>query len=237
MQENKKTARTAGFIYLIVILNGFFFLKYVPSRLIVWNDPATTLYNIRASETLFRLGILSEIIGYTAWLLLPLVLYRLLKPVNKTWAVLMLAFAIAIVPIAFSNLENKYAVLTLLDQANSLKGPESDKLPGQVLKYLQFYDNGNQISSVFWGLWLLPFGYLVFRSGFIPRVLGILLMFGCLGYLTIFTGNLLFPGNSEMRYLNYIRLPGSIGELGICLWLMVVGVKDRTEIPAAKSNP
>ena len=83
MDSDKKTARIAGLLYLIVILNGFFFLKYVPSKLIVWNDASATVKNIIASNTLFRLGILSELIGYTAWLLLPLVLYKLLKPVNK----------------------------------------------------------------------------------------------------------------------------------------------------------
>src|SRR6266850_2546822 len=121
MNSHKKTARIAGLIYLIVILNGFFFLKYVPSKLIVWDDASATVKNIIASNTLFRLGILSELIGYTAWLLLPLVLYKLLKPVNKTHALLMLVFAIAIVPIAFSNVENKFAVLTILDKVDYLK--------------------------------------------------------------------------------------------------------------------
>ena len=227
MNSIKKTARIAGLLYLIVAVNGFFFLRYVPSRLIVWNDAATTFKNIKASESLFRLGVLSEIIGYTAWLLLPLVLYKLLKPVDKIWALLMLTFALLIVPIAFTNISNQFAVLTLIGNSEYLKVFEPEKLHAQVLFYLDSFDNGNQIASVFWGLWLLPFGYLVFKSGFLPKILGILLMFGCFGYLVNFAGNLLFKSYGDSIVARYITRPGSIGELGICLWLLIVGTKEK----------
>jgi len=233
MHSNKKTARIAGLLYLIIAVNGFFFLRYVPSKLIVWNDASATVRNLTASQTLFRLGILSEIIGYTTWLLLPLVLYKLLKPVNKTYALLMVVFALLIVPIAFCNIGNQFAVLTLLGKDNYLKAFEPDKLQANVLFYLNAYDNGNQIGSVFWGLWLLPFGYLVFKSGFLPKILGILLMFGCFGYLINFTGNLFFPNYGDSMVAKFITKPGSIGELGICLWLLIMGAKESKQIVKA----
>lgn len=229
MNSNKKTARIAGLFYLIVVLSGIFNLMYVPSKLIVWDDASATFKNIIASETLFRLGILSGLICYTFFLLLPIALYKLLNPVNKTHALLMVIFAVVSVPISFVNMLNNFSVLTLVSNTDYLKVFEVDKLQAQVLVYLHFYNNGNQIASIFWGLWLLPFGYLVFKSGFLPKTLGILLMAGCFGYLIDFIGDFLFPDYSKMGLSTFITLPGSIGEIGTCLWLLIMGAKDSRQ--------
>lgn len=141
----------------------------------------------------------------------------------------MVAFALVSVPISFINMGNKFSVLTLITKAEYLKGLEVDKLQEQVLFQLYSYSNGNQIASIFWGLWLLPFGYLVFKSGFLPKILGILLMFGCFGYLIDFTGDFLFPGYGKTIISTFITKPGSIGEIGICLWLLIVGVKENRQ--------
>src|SRR5580765_1486957 len=103
MTSPKRTARIAGVLYLVVILAGFFSLRYVPSKIINWDNASATFNNIKSSETLFRLGILSELIGFTAFLILPLVLYKLLKPVNNTYAKLMVLFAVVCVPLSFIN--------------------------------------------------------------------------------------------------------------------------------------
>ena len=225
MDSKKTTARIAGLLYLILILCGIFYLRYVPSKLIVWNNHAVTTNNIISSETLFRLGILAGLVGHTLFLLLPIVLYKLLSPVDKTHAVLMVIFAVVSVPIALVNTLNQFAVLTLISKANYLHVFEADKLQAQIMFYLDSYDNGNQLGSIFWGLWLFPFGYLVFKSGFLPKILGILLMVGCFGYLINFVGNFLIPKYSETAISTYItKLPG-FGEFGICLWLLIMGVK------------
>ncbi|MEJ7681839.1 MAG: DUF4386 domain-containing protein [Segetibacter sp.] len=229
MNSNKKTARLAGLLYLIVVVTGIINLAYVPSKLIVWDNSSTTLKNIVANETLFRFGILSGLICYTAFLLLPLVLYKLLKPINKTHALLMVIFAVVSVPISFINMGNKFSVLTLISKAENLKVIEADKLQEQVLFYLHSYSNGNQIASIFWGLWLLPFGYLVFKSGFLPKILGILLMFGCFGYLIDFIGDFIFSNYGKTIISTFITKPGSIGEIGICLWLLIIGTKDSNQ--------
>ncbi len=171
MNSNKKTTRIAGLFYLIVVLSGIFHLMYVPSELIVRGNASATFNNIIASETLFRLGIVSGLICYIFFLLLPVVLYKLLNPVNKTHALLMVILAVVSVPISFVNMLNKFAVLTLISKVDYLKVFEMDKLQAQMLLYLDSYNNGNQIASIFWGLWLLPFGYLVFKSGFLPIIL------------------------------------------------------------------
>ena len=227
MNSDKKTARIAGLLYLITVVTGTFNLGYVPSKLVVWDNATTTFNNIVANETLFRLGILSALICYTAFLLLPFVLYKLLKPVNKSYAVLMVVFAVVSIPISFINIGNKFSILTLISKADFLK---VDNIHEQVLFYLHLYSNGNQIASIFWGLWLFPFGYLVFKSGFLPKVLGILLMFGCFGYLIDFIGDFLFLNYNKTIISTFITKPGSIGEIGICLWLLIVGVKQNKRL-------
>lgn len=227
MNSNKKTARIAGLLYLVVVLSGIFSLAYVPGKLFVHNDASATFHNITTSETLFRFGILGSVICYTFFLALPLVLYKLLKPVDKTFAQSMVVLAVVSVPISFINLLNKFAVLTLISKSGYLKVFEADKLQAQVLLHLQAYNNGNQIASIFWGLWLFPFGYLVFKSGILPKILGILLMAGCFGYLIAFTGKLLIPGYNEMAISDFVTLPASLGEIGTCLWLLIMGAKEK----------
>lgn len=227
MDSNKKTARIAGLLYLIVVLTGIFNLMYVPSKLIVWDNASVTFNNILESETLFRLGIMAGIICYTAFLILPIVLYKLLNQVNKTYAIGMVTLAVISVPLSLVNLLNKVNVLTLIDKAQYLQVIEADELQAQVLLYLDFYNNGIEIASVFWGLWLLPFGYLVFKSGFLPKILGICLMAGCFGYLTNFIGGFLFQNYAGLGIARFVTLPASIGEIGICLWLLIIGIKDK----------
>jgi hypothetical protein len=230
MESNtsKRTARTAGGVYLVLVLTGIFSLAYVPNRLIVENNPSETYSNIIAYESLFRWGIVAGIVMYLAFLLLPLVLYRLLGSVNKNIATLMVAWAVVSVPISLMNLSHKFAVLTWIDQADYLHVFDISQRQAQVLLHLEYYNNGIQISSVFWGLWLLPFGYLVFKSGFLPKILGVFLMVGCFGYLINFTGGFLVEGYYDLGIARFISLPASIGEIGTCLWLVIVGRKTPT---------
>lgn len=230
MDSPKKTARIAGALYLVVVLTGMFALLYIPSKLIVWDDAQTTFNNIKASETLFRLGIYAGIVCYTAFLLLPLVLYKLLQHINKTQAVAMVALALTSVPISLFNLTHKLAVLTLINKPDLFSATD---LPKQVLLQLEYYNNGIDIAAVFWGLWLFPFGYLVFKSGMIPKILGILLMAGCFGYIINITGGMLFPVSyNELGVSGYISIPSGLGEIGTCLWLLIAGVKSKT-LPSA----
>lgn len=222
-QESKlsfrNTGRIAGLLYLVVVITGIFSLGYVPSKLIVWSDAVATFTNIANSEFLFRLGIVSGLICYTFFLFLPLVLYKLLKPVHKTYAIYMVVLAIVSVPISFINMQNKFAVLSII----SSRGEEKDL----VMFYLNQYDYGNLIVQVFWGLWLFPLGYLIFKSAIIPKFLGILLMLGCVSYLINFFGNALFSNYSDLGISSFVRLPATLGEIGTCLWLLIMGAKNN----------
>lgn len=225
MYSIKKIARFAGLIYLVVVLTGIFSLAYVPSRLIDWKDAAKTVQQISASESLFRWGIASSFICYIAFLFLPLALYKLLKPVHKQAAKLMVIIAIVSIPISFLNMQHKFEVLTLIKGADHLKIFDSVQIASQVMAQLSAYDDGILIVTVFWGLWLLPFGFLVYHSGILPKILGILLVLGCFGYLINFFGQVLIPDFSEMTIARYITKPASLGEIGTCLWLLIMGVK------------
>ena len=227
MGANKKTARIAGLLYLIVVVTGFFSILYVPSQVTVQGDASATVSNILASKQLFRVGIVAGLICYTTFLLLPFALYKLLSKVGKGVAVLMVAFAVASVPISFVNLLNKLDVLSLLSEANYLQAFTTEQLHARVMLSLDAYVNGILVSEIFWGLWLLPFGYLVFKSGFLPKILGILLMMGCFGYLINFFGQALSPGYAETGIATFVSLPSALGEVGTCLWLLLVGIREQ----------
>lgn len=225
MTNRNKTARFAGLLYLILVISGIINLIYIPSKFIVWESATETLQNIMNSELLFRLGIVSGIITFLTFLFLPLVLYKLLSGVNKTYAALMVIFAVISVPISFVNILNKFSILTLISKANYLNDLDSSEIQLQVMFYLDSYNNGIGISQIFWGLWLFPFGYLVYKSGFLPKILGVLLMAGCIGYLITFFGGFLYSNFHKTTFSTIVGLPASIGEIGICLWLLIMGTK------------
>ena len=208
------------------MLAGIFSLAYVPSRIDMAGDAATTVRNLIANESLFRLGIVAGLVCYTAFLMLPLALYKLLSPYGKQAAGLMVAFAVVSVPIAFVVTLNKFDVLSLLSGADHLRAVGTEALQAQVMLSLGAYGDGLLVVQIFWGLWLFPFGYLVFKSGIIPRALGVLLMLGCFGYLINFIGRVLFPGYAESVIAGWVRLPAAVGEIGTCLWLLVMGARE-----------
>ncbi len=226
MNRQHLMARHAGLLYLVVVVTGIFSLLYVPSQLIAWRDASATFSNLRESEPLFRWGIVAGVVCYTAFLLLPLALYRLLHPVHKPFAVVMVALAVVSVPFSLFNLLYKVNVLTLISEADHI-GMDIAMRQAAVMLQLNYYNNGIQLVSIFWGLWLFPFGYLVFRSGFLPRVLGVLLMLGCVGYLINTLGDFLYPGYAEWGIARFVSLPASLGEVGTCIWLLVMGARKR----------
>jgi hypothetical protein len=195
---------------------AFFGILYVPSVL-VRGDAATTSRNIMTSEWLFRSGTVSHLIGQIIFIFLVLALYRLLKPVNKDHAVLMVVLALLGIPMAFLNEVNHLATLRLLSSADD-GAFTSTQLQAQAMLFLDMRRSGILVAQVFWGLWLLPLGFLVFRSGFLPKLLGILLVIGGVGYLLDSGTQLLFPGLPTISQFTFI------GELLLPLWLLIKGV-------------
>jgi hypothetical protein len=196
---------------------AFFGILYVPSVLLVRGDAAITSRNIMASEWLFRSGTVSHLIGQIIFIFLVLALYRLLKPVNKDHAVLMVVLAVLGIPIVFLNEVNHLAALRLLSSAAD-GAFTSTQLQSQAMLFLEMRQSGILVAQVFWGLWLLPLGLLIFRSGFLPKLLGILLVIGGAGYLIDSGTQLLFPGLATISQFTFV------GELLFPLWLLIKGV-------------
>jgi Domain of unknown function (DUF4386) len=233
----KATARTAGLLYLIVVLTGIFSIAYLPSQLIVRGDAAATFAHISANSPLLRLGIAAGFVCYIAYTMLPLVLYKLLESVNKKAAVLMVVFALIGVTISFVNLFHRLDLLSLTNQSPYLSAFTLEQLQAMVMLCLDAYRHGIVVCEIFWGLWLLPFGYLVYRSGFLPKTLGVLLMLGCFGYLIEVFASTIFPAFNTFRYAGFVTLPASIGEIGTCLWLLIIGVRESKRSILSTRSP
>jgi uncharacterized membrane protein YeaQ/YmgE (transglycosylase-associated protein family) len=204
-------AKNAGWLYLSLIPLGILGIIYVPATLFVAGDVGATISNIVANELLFRAGIVSAFLVQLVGICVVLYLYKLLKSVNQSHALLMVLFQLLAVPITLVNELFHVAVLVLLNT------PEpSHQL---VSLFLELHHHGIFVSQIFWGLWLFPMGYLVFKSGFLPKILGILLMIGCMGYLIDSVTHFMLPDFgftvSEFTF---------VGELLLPLWLVIKGV-------------
>lgn len=226
MSALKRQARVAGILYLLIALTAPFSLLYVPGQLIVRGDATATAANIRASEPLLRLGIASELFHQVVCIFLVMALFRLFKGVNENRAWLMVILgALVSVPIVFLNVLNSIAALTLAT------GPEFLRVIGELQRdalaylFMRLHGQGIVLASVFWGLWLFPFGVLVIRSGFIPRVLGVLLMIAGTGYLLSSFTSLVLPQYSSM--VNQVAMIMEFGEIPITFWLLIWGVREQ----------
>ena len=213
-------ARLTGVLYLLLgVFSGFAFFS-VRNELIIWGDAAATANSILASESLFRIGFVSDLIGQVIFIFLIVNLYKLLAMVSRSQARLMVILALAGVPIAMLNVTNHYAPLLLLSGADYLAVFSTEQLHAFALFFLELLDIGVLVATIFWGLWLLPFGYLVFKSGFIPKILGILLIIGGIGYLVDFFTLALLPSLGGLTIAEYTF----IGELLLPLWLLIKGI-------------
>ena len=222
MKSNKKTARIAGLLYLGVIVFGVLAEFLVRSKLIVPGDATATANNIMASGGLFRLGFAMDLIMIACFLFLPLVFYVLLKPVNKNHASLMVIFVLVSVPISFISMIYHFGTLQLLS-ADYLTAFTTGQLHAQVMSYLDLYTTGVSIATIFHGLWLLPLGYLVYKSGYFPRIFGVLLMIACFGFLIQALTFFFAPSHEVITYPGIVIM--IIAEFGFCGWLLVKGAK------------
>ena len=221
MDTNKKTARRAGFLYFIYFIIHIFADVIGRSKIIVFGDAAATAQNIMASKWQFSIGIMSDLLAAVLFLLAAWALYGLLKPVNKNLALLFLLLNLGGVAIqCFSDLF-LFASQLLLNGADYLKVFQADQLQALAMLFPHLYKNGFMIAQIFYGAWLFPLGYLVFKSGFLPKILGIVLMVHCVTWLMTSLQFFLFPGFNAITYVSYPL--GFIAEFGLTLWLLIMG--------------
>jgi hypothetical protein len=221
MHPTDKAARIAGAVYLSMVLTAPFSLIYVPDKLIVRGNATATANNILAHETLFRLSTIGELVGQVIFICLAIALYRLLRDVNKTWAWLMVSFVLVSAAVGFLNALNNIAALLLFRGGEFLAVFDKPQRDALAMLFIRLHSHGHFINEIFWGLWLFPFGLLVFRSGFLPRVLGVWLMINCFGWLVLSITALFFPPYYEVAFR--VAQPVLFGELAIILWLLIKG--------------
>jgi Domain of unknown function (DUF4386) len=231
MNVLKRNARIAGLLYL-TLMTAPLRLLYIPSKLFVSGDASATARNIAAHQTLFRMGILSDLFTATMTIFLTLALFRLFKGVDEGLArLLVILGALMVTPIYFVNTINDAAALLLARGADFLTVFEQPQRDALVVLFLRMHGQGVLANQVFWGLWLLPFGLLVYKSRFLPRILGIWLMLNCIAYVVTSVTGILWA-TYEQRVSNWL-FPVMFGELAIMLWLIIVGAKERKPVAVA----
>lgn len=215
-------ARLAGILYLVIILCAGFSEGYVRSGLVVPGDAATTADNIRASEWLFRVGFATDLVAFLSDVALAMVFYVLLKPVSTTLSLLAAAFRLAQATILGINMLHHFAPLLLLSGAGYLGAFDPAQLDALAMLSLEGHKYGYLIGQMFFGLHCGLLGYLLFKSGYFPRVLGVLLVTAGLGYLGDGLTFFLLPDQAATVSPVYLT-PVVVAELSLCLWLLVRG--------------
>jgi hypothetical protein len=221
MNSIKTTARIGGLLYLVLILAGMFSVIFVRDKLIVSGDATATASNIMASQLLWRAGIVSDIVMHGLDIPIMLIIYVLLKPVNKNIALLALLFNLIQTAVLVANKLNLVAALLPLESVDYLKSIEPHQLYAQVYISLKLHDIGFGIGLIFFGFTCLVNGYLIFRSGYLPGIIGVLMQIAGLCYLANSFILLLFPKFASIIFM----MPCLVAELSFCLWLIVKGVR------------
>ena len=227
MTSRKQTARLAGVLYLVMGLAGAFSIAFIPRIFVVRGDAAATASNIVASPLLYRLGIVADLVNQVGFILLVVVLYELFKDVNRRHARLMVAFVLVQVAMSAAILITQIAPLVLLSGAEYLSVFDKKQLDAATLGALTLRGRAIIALGVYMGLWLLPLGALVYRSGFIPRMIGVLLIVAGGAYVVSSVTFFLLPDYFRFTSL-FMTVAAAAGELSIVGWLLIKGVNATT---------
>lgn len=219
----RQLARIAGALYLLNIVAGFIAIGLVPAILFVEGDVAATLRNIQANELLYRLSLAAHMIPILCNVPLVVILYDLLKGVNKRLALMMVFYSIVGTAVESANLLHQFTPLVLLDGAQGLHALTAAQMQALAYAPLRLQTFGYDVQQVIYAGYLLAAGYLVFRSTFLPRVIGVLLAIGAVSYLIYSFASFISP-EFAAHLVPYIQLPSLVGEGSLCLVLLVIGV-------------
>lgn len=233
MNFTRNPGRFAGLLYVLTSIPGAVSLIYIPNKLIVTGDAAATARNIVASETLFRLGIACNLITEILFMWVALALYDLLKGINRRQALLMVGLIAIPLPIVLMNEMNSIAALALARGADFLSTFSIAQRNAMAMLFLHVHGQAFVIAEIFWGLWLFPLGLLVYRSGFIPRILGVLLIAKCFYFLAVSFVSVLAP--QQVTIVRRWTTPLHFGELIFMFWLLVMGA--RPNRPTVQALP
>jgi hypothetical protein len=227
MNSLNGTARLAGLLYVLVAILTPFVLLYVPGQLYVPGDASATVGRISAHQGLFVAAIIVGLVSELLLVSVILLLYRLLKAVNESLALLMVVLIMLQVPLAFLGLSNEVATLQFIRGGEFLDVFDEPQRNALAMLMINADRQGMIISQVFWGLWLLPLGWLAFRSRFIPRLLGVWLVLNGLAYVTLSAVALVMPDYRAVAF--NIAMPLMFGELALAIWLLIMGIPAKAQ--------
>lgn len=232
----QRYARVGGALYLFIIVAALFGEAFVRGRLIVWGDAAATAANILGAETLFRLGLAGEMLTCVCDVALSVILYVLLKPAGRVLALLAAAFRLTFVAIYGVAKLFEVAALVALGSAGDLAAFDPQQLHALAYLSLRVHSYGYGVSLLFFGVCCVLFGCLIHRSGYIPRVIGVLLVVGGAGYVIFSLTQILSPALAARVLFPWIILPAFVAELALCLWLLVKGVDAKKWAESARCS-
>jgi hypothetical protein len=224
--SRQQTARLAGALYLAMGVSGAFALVYIPSVFLVPGDATATASRIAASPMLYRFGVFADLMCGVFAVWLAMVLYDLFKDVDRGQARLMVGFVLGMVAIGLVNTVTMAGPLVLTSGASYLSAFDKHQLDALTLGIVGLRSQGIRAATMYWGLWLLPLGFLVYKSGFLPRLLGVLVIIAGCSYVIDSVAYYFFPDYARMAAL-ISTLPQAAGEMGFTGWLLIKGV--RTE--------
>jgi hypothetical protein len=226
MNSTRNPGRVAGIWYLLLAVNGPLSLIYIPNKIFVAGDAAATVSNVAAHELLFRIGMISDLIGAVILIFLVLASYRLFKDVSQYLAVLVIILG-GVMPalINFVNVVTSEAALMIARGADFLSVFDKPQRDALAMLLLHMHNRQNTAAELLWGLWLIPLAILVYRSRFLPRFLGVWLVINGLAYVVLCFVGFLAPQFGPKLFL--VFQPALFGELALVLWLLIKGGKPR----------
>ena len=221
----KKTAKLTGFLYFLLALAAIYSYMYVSPKIMVAGDIAATAKKMLDNEFLFRTSIASDIITNILFVILIIFLYRLFRHVNETLSLFMAGLAFVAIPVSFTGESLRLIALEIF-KGNLLRSFSTEQAQDVSATVLKIGNYTGQLVTFHWGLWLIPMGWLVYKSGFIPKILGILLFINGFGYMISSITFILFPGSltavSKIVYPTFF-----VGELPLIFWLMIKGIRSN----------
>jgi Domain of unknown function (DUF4386) len=220
----KRLARISGVLYLLVGIFGGFAEGFIEPRMYAAGNAATTAGNVVANAGLVRMGVVADLLNATVWVFLGITLYLLLKHVNKSVAMAMVVLVAIGASIVCLNAVFEFEGLRIATGAVNLAAFGTAGSNAIVLLLLDIQHYGIFIAQIFFGLWLVPLGYLVYKSGMFPKTLGILLIVGGACYLVDLLAQFLVP-DFGLKIHAFITIPSAIAEISMVVYLLVIGVR------------
>lgn len=224
--SRQQTARLAGALYVAMGLPGAFTLVYIPSKFLVPGDATATASRIAASPGLYRFGVFAELMCGVFAVWLAMVLYDLFKDVDRGQARLMVGFVLGMVASGLVCTLMLAGPLVTTSGASYLSVFDKHQLDALTLAFLGLRSQGLRAATMYWGVWLIPLGILVYKSGFLPRLLGVLVIIAGCSYVVDCLAYYFLPDYGRI-IANASTLPQAAGELGFTGWMLIKGV--RTE--------